>query len=96
MSAKTQSASPFKSVPKREFGYHTGQVDEFITAARDAYETESGITSDTVQTKLLIWFVADTEPTRSTKFLNDLKMRCVAPNETNTLSRTVSKRGICG
>lgn len=51
MSAKTQAASPFKSVPKREFGYHTGQVDEFITAARDAYETESGITSDTVQNK---------------------------------------------
>jgi len=51
VSTKTQSASPFKTVPKRDFGYHTGQVDEFITHAREAYETESGITADTVQGK---------------------------------------------
>lgn len=51
MSAKTQSTSPFNSVAKRDFGYHTGQVDEFITAARDAYESDSGINASTVQTK---------------------------------------------
>ncbi|HEY4557510.1 MAG TPA: DivIVA domain-containing protein [Enteractinococcus sp.] len=51
MSAKTQTASPFTTVPKREFGYHTGQVDEFIEAARDAYETESGLSAEIVQAK---------------------------------------------
>lgn len=51
MSTKMQTASPFRTVPKREFGYHTGQVDEFINHARQAYETEHGITADTVQAK---------------------------------------------
>lgn len=51
MSTKTQSASPFSSVAKREYGYHTGQVDEFIDGARQAYETDSGITADIVQAK---------------------------------------------
>lgn len=51
MSTQTETPSPFKSVPKREFGYHTGQVDEFISSAREAYETDSGITADTVQAK---------------------------------------------
>lgn len=51
MSTKTQSTSPFTSVAKREFGYHTGQVDEFIVLARDAYESDDGITADTVQGK---------------------------------------------
>ena len=51
MSSKTQSTSPFNIVAKRDYGYHAGQVDEFITAARQAYETDSGITADIVQAK---------------------------------------------
>lgn len=51
MSAQTKDSSPFESVANRKFGYHTGQVDEFIAEARQAYETDSGITSDTVQNK---------------------------------------------
>lgn len=51
MSTQTQTTSPFETVRKREFGYHTGQVDEFIVTAREAYETESGISADTVQAK---------------------------------------------
>jgi DivIVA domain-containing protein len=51
VSTTTQTASPFQSVQKREFGYHTGQVDDFIAAAREAYETDTGISADTVQTK---------------------------------------------
>lgn len=51
MSAKTQATSPFQFVPKRKFGYHIRQVDQFISDARQAYETDSGITADTVQTK---------------------------------------------
>ena len=38
-------------MPKRKFGYHTKQVDEFISEARQAYESDSGITADIVQTK---------------------------------------------
>lgn len=49
--SKTQTASPFSSVAKRDYGYHTSQVDEFIDEARQAYETDSGITADIVQTK---------------------------------------------
>lgn len=51
MSTQTQNTSPFQTVSKRKFGYHTRQVDEFITEARQAYETDSGITSTTVQEK---------------------------------------------
>ncbi|HEY4534564.1 MAG TPA: DivIVA domain-containing protein [Enteractinococcus sp.] len=51
MSAKTQNTSPFHTMPKRKFGYHIKQVDEFITEARQAYEADSGITADTVQNK---------------------------------------------
>lgn len=51
MSAQTQTTSPFQTVSKRKFGYHFGQVDAFIVEARQAYETESGITADTVQHK---------------------------------------------
>lgn len=51
MSTKTQSASPFHTVAKREYGYHAGQVDEFIATARQAYETASGLNADIVQTK---------------------------------------------
>lgn len=51
MSSKTQTASPFNSVAKRDYGYHTGQVDEFIAGARKAYETDSGLTADIVQAK---------------------------------------------
>lgn len=51
MSAKTQHTSPFEAMPKRKFGYHTKQVDEFIREARQAYESDSGITADIVQTK---------------------------------------------
>lgn len=49
--SKTQTASPFNSVAKRDYGYHPGQVDDFIDSSRQAYETESGITADTVQEK---------------------------------------------
>lgn len=49
--SKTQTASPFNSVAKRDYGYHPGQVDEFIDHSRQAYETDSGITADIVQEK---------------------------------------------
>lgn len=51
MSSKTHTTSPFNSVAKRDYGYHNAQVDEFIDAARQAYETDTGITADTVQAK---------------------------------------------
>lgn len=51
MPTKTQTASPFNSVARREYGYHTAQVDEFIDQARQAYETDTGITADIVQEK---------------------------------------------
>lgn len=51
MSSKTETTSPFNAVHKREYGYHTGQVDEFIDAARQAYETDTGISAEVVQEK---------------------------------------------
>ena len=51
MSSKTHTTSPFNSVAKRDYGYHNAQVDEFIDTARQAYETDTGITADTVQAK---------------------------------------------
>lgn len=51
MSQKTTTTSPFTVVPKKEYGYHTGQVDEFIRAARNAYESSSDLTADNVQNK---------------------------------------------
>lgn len=48
----SRRSTPFKRVDAKEYGYHPGQVDEFVSNARIAYEENDGrLTAEQVSTQ---------------------------------------------